>query len=168
MLKVQKYAVDSIERIQEAAERVRWTRQEGHEVVVVVSAMAGETDRLLRLAREVSDTPAAREVDMLLATGDIVAIVLMAMILQELGCPAISLTASQAGILTDNVHTRAHIKHISTKRLRSVLVSGRVPVVADFQGVNEAGDFTTMRCGGSDLAVALAEALQADRCEIYP
>jgi aspartate kinase len=168
---VQKYggtSVGSIERIRAVAERVRRTRQEGHQVVVVVSAMAGETDRLLGLARAVSATPVAREVDMLLATGEMVSIALVAMTLQELGCQAESFTGPQGGILTDNVHTRARIKHITTARLRRALVAGIVPVVAGFQGVSEADDVTTLGRGGSDLtAVALAAALHAELCEIY-
>src|SRR5919204_5804482 len=168
---VQKYggtSVGSIERMRAVAERVRRTRQQGYQVVVVVSAMAGETDRLLGLARAVSPTPVAREVDMLLATGEMVAIALMAMALQELGCPAESFTGPQGGILTDSVHTRARIKYITTTRLRRALAAGIVPVVAGFQGVSEADDVTTLGRGGSDLtAVALAAALQAERCEIY-
>lgn len=168
---VQKYggtSVGSIERIRAVAERVRRTCGAGHQVVVVVSAMAGETDRLLGLARAVSGTPAAREVDMLLATGEMVAIALVAMTLQDLGCAAESFTGPQGGILTDNVHTRARIKHITTARLRRALAAGIVPVVAGFQGVSEADDVTTLGRGGSDLtAVALAAALQAERCEIY-
>src|SRR5215471_4043596 len=168
---VQKYggtSVGSIERIRAVAQRVRRTCQDGYQVVVVVSAMAGETDRLLGLARAVSPTPVAREVDMLLATGEMVAIALMAMTLQELGCPAESFTGPQGGILTDSVHTRARIKYITTTRLRRALAAGIVPVVAGFQGVSEADDVTTLGRGGSDLtAVALAAALQAERCEIY-
>jgi aspartate kinase len=168
---VQKYGGTSVgnsERIRAVAERVLQTRQQGYQVVVVVSAMAGETDRLLGLARQVSPTPVAREVDMLLATGEMVAIALVAMTLQELGCPAESFTGPQGGILTDNVHTRARIKHITTTRLRRALAAGIVPVVAGFQGVSEADDVTTLGRGGSDLtAVALAAALQAERCEIY-
>jgi aspartate kinase len=134
----------------------------------VVSAMAGETDRLLGLARAASATPVAREVDMLLATGEMVSIALVAMTLQELGCPAESFTGPQGGILTDNTHTRARIKHITTARLRRALAAGVVPVVAGFQGVSEADNVTTLGRGGSDLtAVALAAALQAERCEIY-
>ena len=118
---VQKYggtSVGSIERIHAVAARVQRARQEGHQVVVVVSAMAGETDRLLRLAREVSATPLAREVDTLLATGEMVSIALVAMALHEVGCPAESFTGPQGGILTDNAHTQARIKHITTTRLQ--------------------------------------------------
>jgi aspartate kinase len=168
---VQKYggtSVGSIERIQAVAARVQRARQEGHQVVVVVSAMAGETDRLLRLAREVSATPRAREVDTLLATGEMVSIALVAIALHEMGCPAESFTGPQGGILTDNAHTQARIKHITTTRLQRALAVGIVPVVAGFQGISSGDDLTTLGRGGSDLtAVALAAALQADRCEIY-
>lgn len=168
---VQKYggtSVGSIARIRAVADRVQRARQQGQQVVVVVSAMAGETDRLLGLAREVASAPAAREVDMLLATGEMVSIALVAMTLQERGCPAESFTGPQGGILTDTAHTRARIKRIATSRLRRALAAGIVPVVAGFQGVSETDDLTTLGRGGSDLtAVALAAALQADRCEIY-
>ena len=168
---VQKYggtSVGSIERIRAVAARVQRARQEGHQVVVVVSAMAGETDRLLRLAREVSATPLAREVDTLLATGEMVSIALVAMALHEVGCPAESFTGPQGGILTDNAHTQARIKHITTTRLQRALAAGVVPVVAGFQGISSGDDLTTLGRGGSDLtAVALAAALHADRCEIY-
>jgi aspartate kinase len=168
---VQKYggtSVGSIERIRAVAERVQRARQAGHQVIVVVSAMAGETDRLLGLARAVSTTPAGREVDTLLATGEMVSIALVALTLQALGCAAESLTGSQGGILTDSAHTQARIKHITTTRLRRALAAGIVPVVAGFQGISETDDVTTLGRGGSDLtAVALAAALQAERCEIY-
>ncbi|MGE3538907.1 MAG: aspartate kinase [Candidatus Tectimicrobiota bacterium] len=168
---VQKYggtSVGSLARIRAVAERVQRTRQQGHDVVVVVSAMSGETDRLLSMAREASDAPPAREVDMLLATGEMVSIALLAISLQSLGCPAASLTGQQGGIVTDSAHTRARIKQISTARLQETLRQGVVPVVAGFQGMNEVQDLTTLGRGGSDLtAVALAAALQADLCEIY-
>lgn len=168
---VQKYggtSVGSLARIRAVAERVQSTRQHGHDVVVVVSAMSGETDRLLGLAREISTTPAAREVDMLLTTGEMVSIALLAMTLQALGCPAASFTGQQGGIVTDRAHTQARIKHISTTRLQQALHQGLVPVVAGFQGMNEDHDLTTLGRGGSDLtAVALAAALPADLCEIY-
>ena len=168
---VQKYggtSVGSVERMRAVAERVQRTRQQGHQVVVVVSAMAGETDRLLRLAHEVSAMPEARELDMLLATGEMVSIALLAMALQDVGCLAASFTGTQGGIVTDNIHTRAHIKQITATRICEALEAGIIPVVAGFQGVSEAQDFTTLGRGGSDLtAVALAAALRADICEIY-
>jgi aspartate kinase len=168
---VQKYggtSVGSIARIRAVAERVWRVKQAGHDVVVVVSAMAGETDRLLQLAQEVSLQPDSRELDMLLATGEMVSIALLAMALKEVGCGAASFTGTQGGIVTDAVHTRARIKHISATRVRQALDAGVVPVVAGFQGVSETQDFTTLGRGGSDLtAVALAAALPADVCEIY-
>src|SRR5919197_6267327 len=138
----QKYggtSVGSIERIHAVAARVQRARQEGHQVVVVVSAMAGETDRLLRLAREVSATPVAREVDTLLATGEMVSIALVAMALYEMGCPAESFTGRQGGILTDNAHTQARIKHITTERLQRALAAGIVPVVGGVLGGKRGG-----------------------------
>src|SRR4029434_9656738 len=147
---VQKYggtSVGSIERIHAVAARVQRARQEGHQVVVVVSAMAGETDRLLRLAHEVSTAPQAREVDTLLATGEMVSIALVAMALHEVGCLAESFTGPQGGILTDNAHTQARIKHITTSRLQRALGAGVVPVVAGFQGIRS-GEGCAMRAGG--------------------
>ena len=168
---VQKYggtSVGSIERIRAVAERVKRAQQQGHRVVVVVSAMAGETDRLLGLARQISPIPNTREVDALLVTGEMVAIALVAMALQDLGCDAESFTGPQGGILTDSAHTQARIKRITTTRLRRALDAGTIPVVAGFQGASESEDLTTLGRGGSDLtAVALAAALDADRCEIY-
>jgi aspartate kinase len=168
---VQKYggtSVASIERIRAVAERIQRTRQDGNQVVVVVSAMAGETDRLLHLAQEVSGTPDARELDMLLTTGEMVSIALLAMALKDAGCQAASFTGTQGGILTDSSHTRARIKQITTTRLRKALEADVIPVVAGFQGVSEAQDFTTLGRGGSDLtAVALAASLGAEMCEIY-
>jgi aspartate kinase len=168
---IQKYggtSVSSIARMHAVAERVQRAKQAGHEVVVVASAMAGETDRLLQLAQEVTVTPDRRELDMLLATGEMVSISLLAMVLQEAGCEAASFTGTQGGIITNAAHTRARIKQISAARLRKALATGIVPVVAGFQGASESQDFTTLGRGGSDLtAVALAAALQADVCEIY-
>jgi aspartate kinase len=168
---VQKYggtSVGSIARMRAVAERVRHTRQQGHRVVVVVSAMAGETDRLARLAQEVTTTPDGREMDMLLATGEMVSIALLALALKDVGCQAASFTGTQGGIITDNAHTRARIKQITATRLHKALEADVIPVVAGFQGVSEMEDFTTLGRGGSDLtAVALAAALRADMCEIY-
>lgn len=168
---VQKYggtSVGSIERIRAVAERVSRTKQAGHDVVVVVSAMAGETDRLLDLASSVSALPDTRELDMLLATGEMVSIALLAIALKEIGCKAASFTGTQGGIVTDEVHSRARIKQITPTRLQEALHHGIVPVVAGFQGMSQTQDFTTLGRGGSDLsAVALAAALRADVCEIY-
>jgi aspartate kinase len=168
---VQKYggtSVGNIERIRAVAQRVQQTKSAGHHVVVVVSAMAGDTDRLLQLAQEVSEIPPRRELDMLLATGEMVSIALLAMALNEVGCQAASFTGDQGGIVTDDAHTRARIKEIGATRLQQALDVGITPVVAGFQGVSEAQDFTTLGRGGSDLtAVALAAALGATVCEIY-
>ena len=170
-LVVQKYggtSVGSVERIRALAERVRRARNTGSRIVVVVSAMAGETDRLLGLAQEVAGAPEAREIDMLLATGEMVSIALVAMALQEAGCPARSFTGTQGGIVTDGTHTHARIRSITTTRLQRDLAAGVIPVVAGFQGISESDELTTLGRGGSDLtAVALASALHADSCEIY-
>ena len=168
---VQKYggtSVGNIERIRAIADRVRRTKAAGQRVVVVVSAMAGETDRLLQLAHDICAQPGARELDMLLNTGEMVSIALLAMALNDVGCQAASFTGTQGGIVTDNTHTQARIKQITTTRLHKALEADIVPVVAGFQGVSETQDFTTLGRGGSDLtAVALASALGADVCEIY-
>ena len=168
---VQKYggtSVGNVERIQRVADRVAKFRTDGHDVVVVLSAMSGETDRLLRLAHEISRTPDEREMDMLLSTGERVTIALLAMALRERGVNARSFTGRQVGIITDSRHTKARIARISAERVREALAEGVVPVVAGFQGINERSDVTTLGRGGSDLtAVALAAALKADRCIIY-
>ena len=168
---VQKYGGSSVgtpERIQAVAERVIRTRKEGDEVVVVLSAMSGETDRLLALAHTMSATPDERELDLLLSTGERVAIALLAMALKARGYPARSLTGRQVGIVTDDVHTRARIERVAADRVREALAEGVIPVVAGFQGINEKSDVTTLGRGGSDTtAVALAAALKADRCDIY-
>jgi len=168
---VQKYGGTSVanpERIKKVAERVaRWHRQ-GHRIVVVVSAMSGVTDNLLKLAREVSTDPAEREVDMLLATGEQTTIALTAMALHSLDIPAASLTGAQAGIVTDGLHTKAKIANITPKKVHDFLAQGKVVIVAGFQGQNEEGHITTLGRGGSDLtAIALAAALKADLCQIY-
>jgi aspartate kinase len=168
---VQKYggtSVGSVERIGNVARRVAQTREAGYEVVVVVSAMSGETDRLIRLAQQVSRTPDEREMDMLLSTGERVTIALMAMALQDLGCRARSFTGRQVGIITDSAHTNARIERITAERLQESLGQGIIPVVAGFQGIDEKSDVTTLGRGGSDTtAVALAAALKADLCDIY-
>ncbi len=150
------------------AQRVNATRNAGHQVVVVVSAMSGETNRLLGLAQEIAPRPEPRELDVLLATGEQVTIALLALSLQKLGCAARSYTGSQVAIVTDDAHSRARIKRIDGERLRADLALQRVVVVAGFQGVNNSGDITTLGRGGSDTtAVALAAALQADECQIF-
>jgi aspartate kinase len=168
---VQKYggtSVGSPERIHAVAEKVAAMRAAGNDVVVVVSAMSGETNRLLELAASVSDNPPARELDVLLATGEQVTIALLAMALERLGVAARSYTGHQVHILTDNIHGRARIQEIDGARVRHDLGKGRVVVIAGFQGVDEDGNITTLGRGGSDTtAVAMAAALSADECEIY-
>lgn len=171
MLVVQKYggtSVANLERIRNVAERVISYKKQGHDLVVVVSAMAGETDRLINLAKEITPDPSPRELDMLLATGEQVTSSLLAIMLKSLGYDAIALLGFQVPIITTNLFTKARIKEIKTERLRKELSLGRIVVVAGFQGVTEDGDITTLGRGGSDTtAVALASALKADLCEIY-
>ncbi|MBW3585576.1 MAG: aspartate kinase, partial [Cyanobacteria bacterium 0813] len=170
---VQKYggtSVGTVDRILEVARRVVKTAQLGNSLVVVLSAMGKTTDGLVKLAKEISPNPNKREMDMLLSTGEQVSIALLSMALQEMGQPAISLTGAQVGIVTEAAHTRARILRIDPNRLESQLKSGKVVVVAGFQGIADAGELeiTTLGRGGSDTtAVALAAALRADRCEIY-
>jgi aspartate kinase len=171
MLIVQKYggtSVANIERIKAVAERVVSTIKQGNRVVVVVSAMSGETDKLIGLAKNVSANPADRDMDMLLSSGERVTTALTAMAISGLGQKAIALTGRQAGIITDNVHTKAKIERISPEKLNKSLAEGYCVVLAGFQGMTEAGDVTTLGRGGSDLsAVAVAVAVKADLCEIY-
>jgi aspartate kinase len=168
---IQKYggtSVGSIERIHRVADRVARTQEEGHRVVVVLSAMSGETDRLLKLAQEATAAPDERELDMLLSTGERVTIALLAMELRGRGINARSYTGRQVGIVTDSAHTKARIARVTADRIREALEAGEIPVVAGFQGINERSDVTTLGRGGSDLsAVALAAALKADRCIIF-
>ena len=168
---VQKFggtSVGSLERIARVAGRVRSARARGDDVVVVVSAMSGETDRLLGLARSIQERPDPRELDVLLSTGEQVTIALLAMKLQESGCAARSYTGHQVRIGTDSAYTRARIVHIDDTRIRGDLAAGRVVVVAGFQGEDEDGNITTLGRGGSDTtAVALAAALRADECQIF-
>jgi aspartate kinase len=168
---VQKYggtSVGSIARIREVARRVARFRREGHQLVVVVSAMAGETNRLLGLARELSANPSPREVDVIAATGEQVTIGLLAIALQDLGLDARSYTGGQVRIVTDDAHTKARILSIDEDAVRRDLEQGKVVVVAGFQGVDKHGNVTTLGRGGSDTsAVALAAALKADECQIY-
>jgi aspartate kinase len=171
MLIVQKYggtSVGTIERIKAVAERVVSTVKQGNQVVVVVSAMSGETDKLIGLAKSVSSNPSEREMDVLLSSGERVTTALTAMAIAALGQRAIALTGRQAGIITDNVHTKAKIEKISPEKLKKSLFEGYCVVLAGFQGMTEAGDVTTLGRGGSDLsAVAIAAAIKADVCEIY-
>ncbi|MFS8579777.1 MAG: aspartate kinase, partial [Novibacillus thermophilus] len=168
---VQKFggtSVGSIERIRKVAERVKGTRNEGHQCVVVVSAMGKSTDELIEMAKQLSPSPPEREVDMLLTTGEQVSISLLTIALQELDVPTRSLTGWQAGIETDEVFGKARITSIQTDRLRPYLDAGEVLVVAGFQGQSPRREITTLGRGGSDTtAVALAAALEADYCEIY-
>ena len=168
---VQKYggtSMGSPERIAAVAERVERARAAGDDVVVVVSAMSGETDRLIKLAKSVNAQPPAREMDVLLATGEQASIALLAMALGGRGVPARSFTGAQVHILTDSAHNKARILDIDNERLRACLAAGQVAVVAGFQGIDADGSITTLGRGGSDTtAVALAAALKADECQIY-
>jgi aspartate kinase len=168
---VQKFggtSVGSIERIQHVAQLIEKMYREGHQLVVVLSAMSGETDRLTKMARELSTDPDDRELDVLLSSGERVTIALMAMTLKSLGIKAQSFTGRQVGIVTDGAHTKARISRVDTKRVLAALKDGVVPIVAGFQGINEASDVTTLGRGGSDLtAVVLAAALKVETCFIY-
>jgi len=170
-LYVQKYggtSVGSVERIQAVAEKVKGFKDQGHDIVVAVSAMSGETNRLIGLAKEVQDRPNPREMDVLVSTGEQVTIALLCMALESLGVPARSYTGSQVRILTDSAHTKARIQDIDVSNMRADLDAGRVVVVAGFQGADEFGNITTLGRGGSDTTgVALAAALKADECQIY-
>lgn len=161
-------SVASPERVKHVAGRVAAARRAGHDVVAVVSAPGDTTDDLLALARAVHPRPPRRELDVLLSTGEQISIALLAMALDALGVPAVSLTGAQGGILTDATHARARILAVDPRRIRAALDAGQVAVVAGFQGVDPQQDITTLGRGGSDLtAVALAAALKADHCEIY-
>ena len=168
---VQKYggtSVANVERIRYVARRIVETKEANHDVVVVVSAMAGATDRLLQLAYQICPTPNERELDVILATGEQVSIGLLSLAIQALGYKARSFTGTQVRILTDSKHTKARILSIDVERIRQPLREGEIAIVAGFQGVNAEDEVTTLGRGGSDLtAVALAAALQADVCEIY-
>lgn len=168
---VQKYGGSSVanpDRIKAVAQRVLATRQSGVAVIVVVSALGDTTDELIQLARQITDRPPQREIDMLLSTGEQVSIALLAMAIHALGHPVVSLTGAQGGIFTDNVHTKARIQRVDTQRVVKELGEGKIVIVAGFQGVNPENDITTLGRGGSDTtAVALAAALGASMCEIY-
>ncbi|MBI4223759.1 MAG: aspartate kinase, partial [Deltaproteobacteria bacterium] len=171
MLIVQKYggtSVATLERIRQVGRRVQTTVQAGHQVVVVLSAMAGETDQLFKLAHAIAEEPDARECDQLVSVGEQKSIALLALYLKSVGVPAVSLTAAQIPILTDSLHGKARIQSIILDRVRKELKAGRIVVVSGFQGLTEAGDLATLGRGGSDTtAVALAAGLKADACEIY-
>ena len=168
---VQKFggtSVGSVEKIKNVATRLIEARNAGHDLVVVVSAMSGETNRLVELAKQITDSPSPREYDVLVSTGEQVTIALLSMALNARGCAARSYTGSQVHILTDSAHTKARILDIDEAKMRADLDQGRVVIVAGFQGMDEAGNITTLGRGGSDTtAVALAAALKADECQIY-
>ena len=171
MLIVQKYggtSVGSVERIRAVAEKAAACKDQGNQVVVVVSAMSGVTNNLTAMAYELQKVPSPREMDTLLSTGEQTTIALLSMALEAIGCPARSYTGGQVRILTDNAHTKARIREIDDGKIRHDLDQGKVVVVAGFQGVDEEGNITTLGRGGSDTtAVALAAALKADECQIY-
>jgi len=161
-------SVGSVERIEAVADSLKAARDAGDDVVVVVSAMSGETNRLIDLAQQVTEDPAPREMDVLVSTGEQVTIALLAMALLKRGVDARSYTGSQVRITTDSAHTKARIQNIDQHHMREDLDAGRVVVVAGFQGMDEQGHITTLGRGGSDTtAVALAAALNADECHIY-
>ena len=168
---VQKYggtSVGTVEKIQLVAEKIIETKKEGHQVVVVVSAMSGETNRLLALAKNISSSPDNRELDVLLSTGEQVTIALLSMALKEKGFDAISYTGGQISIQTDSSHSKARINNIEVGRVQRKLEDGKIVVIAGFQGVDEHGNITTLGRGGSDTtAVAMATALSAQECRIY-
>jgi aspartate kinase len=168
---VQKFggtSVGTIERILNVAERIREEKERGNEVVVVVSAMGKTTDQLVNMAKQISQQPNKREMDMLLSTGEQVTISLLAMALNQMNLPAVSFTGWQAGILTEAVHGNARISNINTEAIQKQLSEGTIVIVAGFQGITEDGEITTLGRGGSDTtAVALAAALKAEKCDIY-
>jgi aspartate kinase len=171
MLIIQKYggtSVGSLDRIKAVAERIAMTFKKGNQVVAVVSAMAGETDKLIGLANQLSQNPDEREMDLLLSSGERISAALTAIAIRQLGLKAMSFTGRQVGIITDDVHTRAKIERITAERVKKAVEEGVIPVIAGFQGISETSDVTTLGRGGSDLtAVAVAAALNADICEIY-
>ena len=170
-LLVQKYggtSVGSVERIGAVADRILKCHQDGHQLIVVVSAMSGETNRLIGLARALTSQPSPRELDVLVSTGEQVSMALLTMALHSRGIDALSLKGSQVAITTDSVHSKARIQSIDDRRLRAELDQGKVVVVAGFQGVDQNGEITTLGRGGSDTsAVALAAAVNAQECQIY-
>jgi aspartate kinase len=171
MLIVHKYggtSVGDLERIENVANRVAKVREEGHDIVVVVSAMSGETNKLIAYANHFSSSPAKKEMDMLLSSGERVTAALLSIALQAKGFDAVAMTGRQAGIVTDNTHTYARIQSINPTAMHNAIKKGKIIIVAGFQGINKDGAVTTLGRGGSDLsAVALAGALHADQCEIY-
>ena len=168
---VQKFGGTSVadtDKIKNVAKAIIKEKESGHDIVVVVSAMGHTTDYLVKMAKEISENPSSREMDMLLSTGEGVSIALLAMALQAQGCPAVSMNAIQVGIMTEKVHSKARIINIKTDKIKAHLAKGEVVVVAGFQGVTDDLEITTLGRGGSDTsAVALAGALEAKRCDIY-
>ena len=161
-------SVGSIERIQAVADKLQQSRKDGDDIIVVVSAMSGETNRLVGLAHAIQEQPTPRELDVLLSTGEQVTIALLSTALEKRGCPARSYTGGQVRILTDTAHNKARIQDIDTTSVRADLDAGRIVVIAGFQGVDEHGNITTLGRGGSDTsAVAMAAALKADECQIF-
>ena len=171
MLIVQKYggtSVANLERIRAVAERIISYKKQGHDLIVVVSAMAGETDRLINLAKQITENPPLREFDLLVSTGEQVSSALLSITLQSMGYPSIALLGYQVPIYTTDLFTKAKIKEIKTEKIKECLFQGKIVIIAGFQGVTEKGDITTLGRGGSDTtAVALAASLKADFCEIY-
>ncbi len=168
---VQKYggtSVGTIEKIKNVAKRAAWTKQQGNDVVVVVSAMSGETNRLLGLAHQIAEIPNERELDVVASTGEQVTIGLLAIALSEMGCKAKSFCGFQIPVLTDASYVKARIRRIRGETITQALEEGYIAVVAGFQGIDDTGSITTLGRGGSDTsAVAVAAALKADVCEIY-
>jgi aspartate kinase len=168
---VQKYggtSIGTVERIQNVAKKIKKWREQDNELVIVVSAMSGETNRLIGLAQQITAKPNPRELDMILTTGEQVTIGLLAIALESIGVPAISFTGQQVGIVTDQAFNKARIQSIDNQKIRAELDAGKVVVIAGFQGVDEQGNLTTLGRGGSDTTgVALAAALKADECQIY-
>ena len=170
-LLVQKFggtSLGTVERIEAVAEKIQQFKAQGHAIVVVVSAMSGETDRLVALAHQIQDPPTPRELDVILSTGEQITIALLSMALNKRNCPACSYTGGQVAIKTDREHNKARIESVETRAIREDLKAGRIVVVAGFQGLDQEGNITTLGRGGSDAtAVALAAALKADECQIY-
>jgi len=168
---VQKFggtSVGTIERIQAVAERIIEAKEEGKQLVVVVSAMSGETNRLLGLAQQIDAVPAERELDVLMSAGEQVSMALLAMMLNKMGYAAVSLTGWQAGIKTDSQFNDAKITHVDPSHIQQLLEQDQIVIVAGFQGITDERDITTLGRGGSDTtAVALAGALNADECQIF-
>ncbi|MFH1684636.1 MAG: aspartate kinase, partial [Candidatus Margulisiibacteriota bacterium] len=168
---VHKYGGTSVgtpEKIKNIAEKLKKLRDKGNELVVIVSAMGHATDELIDLMHKVSDSPDHREYDMLISTGEQVSASLMAMALLDIGCPAVSLTGGQAGVVTEDIYKKARIKHVHMDRIEKELKNGKVVVITGFQGIDSKGDIITIGRGGSDTsAVAIAAALKADVCDIY-